>query len=158
MKSMETPAAAGNTGKVRGAGADRVDSSTKGHLTTEGNRALPSRGSTTGANAYIDGIRVWDRNKELFERKIVLPAIEDAKSKRPILMQQLVEEIRRKDYVDSDGQPVKLNNNHVAVFARILWTEHPEVRPYLHLRKSVWDDMFGIRIGVDGKPRKVDED
>ena len=108
------------------------------------------------ANAYL-GAQLWrKKNGPLFDEKIVLPAIEEAKHKRPILMQQLCEEIRRHDHVDAEGMPVKLNNSHVAVFARMVWKEHPEVRPYLHLRKSVWDDMFGIHVGVDGKPHETD--
>lgn len=99
--------------------------------------------------------RLWrKRNKGLWERRVVAPVLADAERKRPILLQQVFEDIRKHDHVDDTGQPVHVDNNHIAIFARMLWCEYPEVRPYLRLRRSDWDEAFGIGIGVDGQPRK----
>ena len=104
---------------------------------------------------YITACEWRKRNEKLFNDKIVLPALNDAAHGRPVLIKAYCEDIRRKDRVDSTGQPVKVQNNHASIFARMVWVEHPEVRPHLRLRKSGWDDLFGIKIGVDGKPRMV---
>lgn len=58
-------------------------------------------------------------------------------------MQELAEQVRRKDYTDRNGQPTKLNNNHVAPLARLLMIEVPECRKLMERRTSAYDELLG---------------
>lgn len=65
-----------------------------------------------------------------------------AKHKRRFSMQYVVEQTRAKDRVDRSGEALKISNNYCPVFARMIATEHPEVRMYIELRRSAWDDDY----------------
>lgn len=59
--------------------------------------------------------------------------------------QYLVECVRSKAFVDSFGNDTKTNNSFAPIFARWLVLEHPETRPFIELRRSVYDVLIGGR-------------
>ena len=128
MGSVRTPATAGNSGKVRGAGADKVDSSTRGHDTTVYIRAL----EWIKANP-----QPWDR--------FVAYALNEAEHERRISVRYIAEDVRMHDYVNDAGDPCKLNNSFIPIFGRILVRDFPEVEPYIELRKSQYDELLERR-------------
>ena len=69
-------------------------------------------------------------------------ALHEAACKRHFSMQWIVEQIRRKDYVTRAGEPCKVQNSFVPVFTRIMCKQHPEIRPYLEMRKSQFDGLI----------------
>ena len=66
-------------------------------------------------------------------------ALGEAAQERRFSMKLVMEQTRRQDRVDSSGEPVKLNNSHGPIWARMLASEHPEIRPYIELRRCYWD-------------------
>lgn len=67
-------------------------------------------------------------------------ATNEASHKRRVSVQWLLEDVRKYDRVDSAGDVVKINNSFAPIFARELVRQCPEIRPYIELRKSVYDD------------------
>ena len=57
--------------------------------------------------------------------------------------QDWIEFMRSKDRVNDSGEPVKLNNDHAAIFVRWLIAEHPETARHVELRRSVFDVLIG---------------
>ena len=82
-----------------------------------------------------------DLNPDIWERWERI-ALDEAAHERRFSMQLLVEQTRKQDRVNRNGEPVKLNNSHCPIWARMLATEHPEIRPYIELRGSEWDIDF----------------
>ena len=69
-------------------------------------------------------------------------ALKQAENERHISVAWLTEDVRQHDYVNRIGDPCKINNNFKAVFARLLIKQHPQVRPYITIRKSGYDHML----------------
>ena len=69
-------------------------------------------------------------------------ALHEAEQGRRVSMRFFAETARKFDSVDDAGEPFEVNNSHVAIFARMLVAEHPELRPFIELRRSVWDSLF----------------
>ena len=65
----------------------------------------------------------------------------EAAHERHFGMKWIVEETRKKDFVDRAGEPFKINNNHTAAFARIMGEEMPEIVPYIERRRSQFDGL-----------------
>lgn len=72
-----------------------------------------------------------------------------AAARRPFGVQEWAEAERRHDSTDTEGNPFKVNNTSLPIFARILASDLPEVRPYIELRASVYDPFFPELWGVE---------
>jgi hypothetical protein len=58
-------------------------------------------------------------------------------------MQELAEQVRRRDFTDSNGRTTKVNNNHVAALARLLMAEVPACRQLIERRTHAYDSLIG---------------
>lgn len=58
-------------------------------------------------------------------------------------MQELTEQVRRRDFTDSHGRTTKVNNNHVAALARLLMAEVPACRQLIERRTHAYDGLIG---------------
>lgn len=58
-------------------------------------------------------------------------------------MQELAEQVRRRDFTDSNGRTTKVNNNHVAALARLLMAEVPTCRQLIERRTGAYDSLIG---------------
>lgn len=65
-----------------------------------------------------------------------------ADAQAPFGVQEWAESERRNPRVDGSGNDFKVNNTHLPIYARILASDLPEVRPYVELRASVYDRFF----------------
>ena len=65
-----------------------------------------------------------------------------AAAQRQFGLQEWAESERRTPRVDGTGNDFKVNNSHLPIYARLLASELPEVRPYVELRASVYDKFF----------------
>ena len=72
-----------------------------------------------------------------------------AAARRPFGVQEWAEAERRHDTADTEGNPFRVNNTSLPIFARILASDLPEVRPYIELRSSVYDPFFPELWSVD---------
>ncbi|WP_282709990.1 hypothetical protein [Lancefieldella sp. Marseille-Q7238] len=66
-----------------------------------------------------------------------------ASQNRRFGMQELAEQVRRRDFTDSHGRTTKVNNNHVAALARLLMAEVPACRQLIERRTSAYDGLIG---------------
>ena len=85
---------------------------------------------------------IWDRFKQY--------AKNEAEHERRVSVQWLVEDVRKFDRVDNAGDAVKVDNSFSPVFARQLAAEVPEVKPYITLRRSRFDGLFGVESDIWG--------
>lgn len=85
---------------------------------------------------------IWDRFKRYAQN--------EAKHERRVSVQWLLEDVRRFDRVDNAGDAVKVNNSFGPVFARQLAADCPDVKPYIALRRSRFDELFGIESDLWG--------
>ncbi len=74
-------------------------------------------------------------------------ALNEAEYSRKFAVQEFAERVRSKDRVDAQGENVTVNNDFCAIFARWLCAEHPHVRPFVVLRRSVFDELLGVHHG-----------
>lgn len=74
---------------------------------------------------------------------ISVTAIMRAGKGQRVGVQGLVEEVRKKDFVDVDGVPTVTNNSFEPVFARWLIAEHPALAPFVEVRASPLDAVMG---------------
>lgn len=81
------------------------------------------------------------RNPDIWER-FTTYALNEAAHQRRVSIKWLLEDARKFDRVDSAGDPVKVNNSFAPFFARRLIDEHPEIRPYVEIRKSILDRLL----------------
>ena len=65
----------------------------------------------------------------------------EAAHDRKFGMKWIVEETRKKAFVNRAGEPFKINNSHTAAFARIMVQQYPELRPFIEYRKSQFDGL-----------------
>lgn len=73
---------------------------------------------------------------------IVGEAVKEARAERRFSPRYLAESLRSKDFVSVDGSSSTINNNLTPALARILIEQHPEVKPWLELRKSKCSPAF----------------
>ena len=66
-------------------------------------------------------------------------ALEQARQEQPISARELVDAVRRKAFTDSEGRDARPNNDYAPMWGRWLALEHPETRPYIEHRKTVYD-------------------
>lgn len=76
-------------------------------------------------------------------RYIERRALEEAGAERRFSVRLLLEEARRKDFTDRQGRGTRINNVIAPALARRLVEAHPEVRPFVKLRRSMVDDCEG---------------
>lgn len=65
----------------------------------------------------------------------------EVEAERRFSMKWVAEQARRKDFAGKGGEPSAFSNTLTAAFARILVEEHPEARPFVELRPSVFDEV-----------------
>lgn len=73
---------------------------------------------------------------------IVGEALKEARAGRRFSPRYLAESLRSKDFVSIDGSTSAVNNNITAALARHLIEQHPEVSPWIELRKSKCSPAF----------------
>lgn len=81
----------------------------------------------------------WIKDNPDLWSKFKSYALNEAGHKRRVSVQWLLEDSRKHDYVNQNGDPCKINNTYAPVFARELLKECPEVQPYLEVRRSRFD-------------------
>ena len=126
MGDTRTPATADNFGELSGAGAVEVDN-LNAHDTSLLNRAQEWRRVNT---------RLW--------HDLEAWALNEAAHERRFGVQDFIEAVRWRDHVNDLGEPVKVNNSYEPLFARFLVADYPELRPWVELRRSRWDDVLGV--------------
>lgn len=65
-----------------------------------------------------------------------------AAARLPFGVQEWAESERRNPRVDGTGNDFKVNNSLLPIYARMVASDLPEVRPYVELRASVYDRFF----------------
>ena len=76
-------------------------------------------------------------------RYIERRALEETAAERRFSVRLLLEEARRKDFTDREGRGTRINNVIAPALARRIVEAHPEVRPFVRLRRSMVDDCEG---------------
>ena len=71
-------------------------------------------------------------------------ALEEAGAERRFSVRLLLEEARSKDFTDRRGRGTRINNVIAPALARRIADDHPEVRPYMRLRRSMVDEIEGL--------------
>lgn len=72
---------------------------------------------------------------------MVSRSIHETNAEREFGMKQLIEETRRKDFVDVWGKRASLDNTLSPAFARILIEQHPECRRYMRIKRALIDEV-----------------
>ena len=89
--------------------------------------------------AVLNKEREWRRMNPKLWSDIEAWALNEAKHGRKFAMQTAIERIRWKDYAGSDGRTVRVSNDFGAIWARVLIAKHPEIKPFVTMRPSVYD-------------------
>ena len=100
-----------------------------------------SKADTEKYMAKVRAAREWIRLNPALWEGIEAWALNEAANGRKFAMQTALERIRWKDYVDNAGQPTKVSNDYGAIWARLLIARHPEIRPFVTMRPSVYDRL-----------------
>lgn len=107
-------------------------------------------GAKAGENAdnakYMATIRrerEWRRLNPRLWHEIVEWALGEAAAGRKFAMQTAIERVRWKDYADEEGNPTRVSNDFGAIWARLIIAKHPETRPFIVTRPSVFDGLVG---------------
>lgn len=74
-------------------------------------------------------------------RYIERRALEETAAGRRFSVRLLLEEARKRGFSDREGRGTKINNVIAPAVARALIREHPEVRPFVKLRRSMVDEV-----------------
>ena len=98
--------------------------------------------SNSSKSTILSGACEWRNLNPDIWKQWESTALEEAAHERRFSMQYVVEQTRKHDHVNRIGEPVRVNNSHCPIWARMLATEHPEIRPYIELRQSEWDSDF----------------
>jgi hypothetical protein len=99
-------------------------------------------------NKQIEGARRRERRYQQWRRvngsayayaeRLALDAVEH---ERNVSGSWLVEQIRRKDFSDDEGNPCRINNDHAPLLVREIMECHPEVAPYVEKRTGIYDSI-----------------
>lgn len=100
-----------------------------------------SKADTEKYMAKVRAAREWIRLNPALWDGIEVWALNEAAHQRKFAMQTALERIRWKDYVNDEGQPTKVSNDYGAIWARMLVAKHPEIRPYVTMRPSAYDEL-----------------
>lgn len=101
----------------------------------------PSSVDDTTLQAYASACE-WRRLNPTVWREWEKQALAHATKGQCFSMASLVQAARWKDRVNSNGEPVRVNNNYSPIWARMLAAEHPEVEPYIQMRHSKYAAFF----------------
>lgn len=85
--------------------------------------------------------RLWIKENPEPWRHVKALLLQEAKAGRKASIAWAVEEVRKKDYSDIQGKPFKVNNSIRPALARIAVREHPELAPYIEMRRSMSDGL-----------------
>ena len=85
--------------------------------------------------------REWRSLNPRLWNEIVEWALGEAAAGRKFAMQTALERVRWKDYADEEGNPTRVSNDFGAIWARRIIAEHPETRPFIVTRPSVFDGL-----------------
>lgn len=92
------------------------------------------------AKTTLKSEREWRRlNPELFAAEVEGYALQEMHAARPFSAQTILERIRWKDRVNTEGQPVKVSNDYGAIWARLLREKYREMGQYLKVKPSIFD-------------------
>lgn len=92
------------------------------------------------ADVFREQADAWiDENPEAW-RFMTIQALKSAENRRRFGIGALCEVVRW-EMRNVRGDEFKLNNSYRAAFARRLVREHPEIAPYITMRKSVLDRL-----------------
>lgn len=94
------------------------------------------------AARVLERAEAWRRLNPEAWAFVVSLALRLAQAGEPISGRALVEAVRRKAFVDREGHDALVNNDYAAVFARWLWIEHPETRPYIKQRRTPFNCLL----------------
>ena len=75
--------------------------------------------------------------EQLFERH----ALAEVNAGRKFGGNAIAERVRWYDLVSTSGEPVKIPNDAVPLLVRRLVAKHPDARPYVTLRRSMFDAL-----------------
>lgn len=101
-------------------------------------RACKSTSDITTAQVKARALRWIECNPVLWNR-FKDYAMNEAKHKRRVSVQWLIENVRKFDRVNDFGESLKVDNSFSPFFARELIRECPQVRPFLKTRRSRFD-------------------
>lgn len=101
-------------------------------------RACKSTSDITTAQVKARALR-WIKCNPVLWNRFKDYAMNEAKHKRRISVQWLIENVRKFDQVNDFGETLKIDNSFTPVFARELIRECPQVRPFLKTRRSRFD-------------------
>lgn len=93
--------------------------------------------------AKLRACREWIRHNPQRMEEMERYALNEASHGRRFAIKTIIERIRWFDYVNDEGQPVKISNDYAPIFARLLIEKHPELAQFLETRPSAYD-----RLGV----------
>lgn len=74
---------------------------------------------------------------------IVRGARADATEGKRVSIARLVENARKREFLNADGEPTHYDNTNDSIIARILIIKVPEIVPLIELRRSVYDFLIG---------------
>lgn len=102
-------------------------------------RACKSTSDTTTTAQVKARALQWIKDNPDLWSKFKAYALHEADQKRRVSVQWLLEDSRKHDYVNQNGDPCKINNSYSPVLARQLLKECPRIKPYLEVRRSRFD-------------------
>lgn len=132
--NAKAPATAARPEKAYAAGRAPLTGHKPSTNTTTSSRARNATCSLSRALAWIE------ENPDAWRYMEGL-ALREVEAKRRFSMKWVAEQARRKDFAGKGGKPSAFSNTLTAAFARILVEEHPEARPFVELRPSVFDEV-----------------
>lgn len=83
--------------------------------------------------------QAWRKDNPRAWHYIVRYALDAAANGRRLGGQEVVEAVRAHDFTDEYGRPTRVNNDHAAVFVRLLVAEYPQLDTLIERRASVFD-------------------
>ena len=98
--------------------------------------------STLQAVAQRHRAELWRHGNPDAWAYLVKLAVNEVRHKRRFSMQYLIEEVRRKSFVDERGMPSVIDNTIKPALTRLLIEDHPEVAPYMETRRAMCDEAF----------------
>lgn len=90
--------------------------------------------------AVLEREREWRRLNPDLWRQVEGYALNETNHKRRFAIKRVLEWIRWHDYADNEGKPVRVSNDYAPIWSRILVLKFPEMKPFIKLRPSVYDD------------------
>lgn len=74
---------------------------------------------------------------------IVRGARADATDGKRVSIARLVENARKLEFLNTDGERSRYDNTNDSIFARVLISKVPEITPLIECRRSVYDFLIG---------------